>query len=304
MKNIFIINPAAGKKILQNDIKLRAQDFFKNRKEDFKIFFTSRPGEGKEIAAREAKEGEKTFFACGGEGTVLEVLNGIIGTKNARLGVVPCGSANDFLKFFGKDNKSKFLDIEAQINGTPLTCDVIKAGDTYCLNGASVGMDAMVARDMIYFKHLPLVSGAMAYKLSILKNFLKRLGVKIKVSVDGEAPKEHNCLFAALANAPYYGGGYMSAPDAAPYDNVLDFTLVDTISKLKVPGFLSLYAKGEHADLDYCHLRRCEKMEFWADKPIPVNLDGEIIETTNMVFEIVKNAVKFILPRGIKAENN
>ncbi|MBR3144788.1 MAG: diacylglycerol kinase family lipid kinase [Clostridia bacterium] len=300
MKNIFILNPTAGKNIFQKKAEQSVKDYF-GLSDNYEIIYTKAKGHATKIAKKCAKTNDTVnVFACGGEGTVLEVLNGIIGHDNVNLGVIPCGSANDFLKFFGYENKQKFFDIGAQTNGQIVRMDVIKAGDTYCLNGASVGMDAMVARDMNIFKKWPLVTGPIAYKLAIVKNLVKRLGVKIKVSVDGENPVEADCLFAALSNAPYYGGGYMSAPKAVPYDRILDFTLVDTISKLKVPSFLSLYEKGEHATLPFCHLKRCGSMEFWSDKPIPVNLDGEIIETTNMLFSIVKDAVNFILPAGIK----
>ena len=90
----------------------------------------------------------------------------------------------------------------------------------------------------------------------------------------------------------------MAAPGAIPDDSKLNFTLVDKISKLKIPGFLKRYERGDIKDLDYCDLKLCEKMSFTADAPIPVNLDGEIIETNSLEFSIVKNAVSFILPKN------
>ena len=217
------------------------------------------------------------------------------------MGVIPCGSANDFLKFF--DGREHFSNIDDQISGKSVLTDVIKAGDRYCLNGCSAGMDAIVARDMSIFKKWPLVSGSAAYNLAIVKTFLKKIGIKMKVSVDDEAPVDVDCLFAVAANGPCYGGGYVAAPQANPYDGKLDFTLVNTISKLKVLRFLPLYKNGKHTKLDYCTLKTCKSMEFFADKPIPVNLDGEIVSSKNMRFEIVKKAVKFIAPNGIETAN-
>ena len=225
------------------------------------------------------------------------MLNGIVGFDNVNLGVIPCGSANDFLKFFG--DSAPFSDIADQINGTAVPTDIIKANEYYCLNGCSVGMDAMVARDMSIFKGWRGVSGSMAYKFAVIKNFFGKLGVTIDLSVDGGEFRRENCLFAVIANAPYYGGGYKSAPDANPFDNMLNFTKVNTISKLKVPKFLSLYEKGLHAALGYCTLKPCHTMEFKANAPVPVNLDGEIIETENMKFSIIKNGVKFVLPASV-----
>ena len=297
MKYLFIINPAAGKGIKQPGIAEEVKNCFSGRG-DYEIYYTKAAGDAKEKAKLEVESGEEiTVFACGGEGTVFEVLNGIAGYDNANLGVIPCGSANDFLKFF-PDSKP-FSDISAQIDGVAVPTDIIKANDYYCLNGCSVGMDAVVARDMSLFKRWRGVSGSMAYKLAVLKTFLGKIGVTVNLSVDGGEKRTENCLFAVIANAPYYGGGYKSAPDANPFDNALDFTKVDTISKLKIPKFLSLYEKGLHARLDYCTLKRCNSMEFTADTPVPVNLDGEIIETKSMSFSLIKGGVKFVLPRPV-----
>ena len=298
MKYLFIINPAAGKGIKQEQIKKSIEAYFAESNVDYEIYLTKAAGDAKRKAHAAAESGEYvSVFACGGEGTVFEVLNGIVGFDNAALGVIPCGSANDFLKFFS--DSAPFADIDEQINGTAVPTDIIKANEYYCLNGCSVGMDAVVARDMSIFKGWRGVSGAMAYKLAVVKTFLGKIGVTVNISVDGDEAKTQNCLFAVVTNAPYYGGGYKSAPDADPFDNVLNFTMVDKISKLKIPKFLSLYEKGLHGSLDYCTMCPCGSMEFTASKPVPVNLDGEIIETTQMSFSIVKGGVNFILPRSV-----
>ena len=298
MKYLFIVNPTAGKGNLQNKIIKNIHECFEDYDYDYDIYITKAPGDAKRMAESAAECGEEiSVFACGGEGTVFEVLNGIVGYDNVRLGVIPCGSANDFLKFFS--DSTPFSNIAEQIKGTAVPTNIIKANDYYCLNGCSVGMDAVVARDMSIFKGWCGISGSMAYKLAVLKTFFGKIGVSINLSVDGGETKREDCLFAVIANAPYYGGGYKSAPDANPFDNMLDFTKVDTISKLKVPKFLSLYEKGLHSSLDYCTLKKCKSMEFWAKTPVPVNLDGEIIETKHMTFLLEKGGVKFILPKSV-----
>lgn len=302
MRYVFIINPAAGKGRVQKEIYEKIKSSFSSKAENYSVYFTEYKGEAVNIAKNEAlKSGEVKIFACGGEGTVFEVLNGTKGFENVSLGVVPCGSANDFLKFF--KSSTPFSDINAQINGQTVKIDAIKANEYYCLNGCSVGMDAVVARDMQLFKRLPLISGSFAYNLSIIKTFLGKIGISAQISVDGGNPFFTNCLFCVVANAPFYGGGYMAAPDADPFDGILDFTLVKKISKLKIPNFLNKYKKGEHAAFDYCDLKTCKKMEFCSEKPVPVNLDGEIIEISKMNFEIVPKSVNFILPEGTEMKN-
>ncbi len=301
MKYYFIINPTAGKGNLQDDIIKSINTYFDGKDIDFEILITEFKGDALNKAKMiSEKDEESTVFACGGEGTCFEILNGIIGNEKINLGVIPCGSANDFLKIF--NDKNTFFDISSQIKGENVKMDVIKAGDKYCLNNCSVGMDAIVARDMYIFKTLPFVSGPMAYKLAIVKTFFGKVGIKIKMKVDNGIPKLKNCLFAVIANAPFYGGGYNAAPKAVPNDGKLNLTVVDTISKLKVPSFLKKYEHGKHEGFDFCHLSVCDKMSFTSDVPIPVNLDGEIFETKSMSFEIVKNAVNFVIPKGIHSK--
>lgn len=298
MRYIFFINPTAGKGKAQKGIISKIEEYFGRSGKDYKIIVTEYKGYAEKLAREYASSGEEiTCFACGGEGTGYEVINGIIGYSNANYGIIPCGSANDFVRGF-KYNQ-EFLDIEAQVNGTVVPIDVIKANDRYCINSCSVGMDAMVAKDMKLFKNLPLVSGPLAYNLAIVKTFLKKFGVKIRMQVDDGDLKNENCLFAVIANGPYYGGGYMGAPDAFPFDGKLNFTKVDVISKLAVLGFLGKYKSGRHESIDCCHHTDCEKMYFESDYILPVNLDGEIVETNRMEFSLVKQALNFVLPNKV-----
>lgn len=297
MRYVFIVNPVAGKGKGPEIVLPQIEKYFKNR-EDCTVYVTEKKSDTKAFALKEAQKGDAVrIFACGGEGTCFDVLNGVYGYDNVEIGVVPCGSANDFLKFYG--DKELFFDIKELIEGTAVDIDIIKADEFYCINGCSVGMDAEVANDMSLFKRWPLVSGSMSYKLAIVKNFVKKIGAKLKITVNGKLKGIKNCLFVVCANGPVYGGGYKSAPYAVPHDNKLDFTIVETISKLKIPKFLKLYENGQHDGLPYCELGTCESIEIEAEHPISINLDGEIIHRTKIKFEIIKNAAKFVLPNKI-----
>ncbi len=298
MRYVFIINNTAGKGKHQEGIKTKIKEYFSKNGTDYKIIETEYQGHAEEIARKEAETGDELrIFACGGEGTGYEVINGVVGFSNVSYGIIPCGSANDFVRGLGGDKP--FLDIEEQINGEAVPIDLIKADDRYCINGCSVGMDAMVARDMSLFKNWPLVSGKMAYTLAIVKTFLKKLGVKIRLKVDDEDYGEVSCLFAVIANGAYYGGGYKGAPDAIAFDGKLNFTKVDVISKFTVLRFLGKYKSGTHGSLSCCQLRECEEMCFEAESKLPVNLDGEIVVTDKMHFSLKRNALEFVVPRSL-----
>lgn len=113
MRYVFYVNPQAGKGTLQQGIIDSIKKYFSDKSENLKIHITESMGDALNSARQEAQTGDKIrMFACGGEGTVFEVLNGIVGFDNVELGVIPCGSANDFLKFF--ENSDEFLDISDQ----------------------------------------------------------------------------------------------------------------------------------------------------------------------------------------------
>lgn len=297
MQHIFIVNPTAGKGKVQNEIVKQIEEYFADA-QNYKIYITKKAGEGKEIAEREVKTGEPIrFYACGGEGTVFEILNGIIGYDNVSLATIPCGSANDFLKFFG--DKELFLDIKEMVEGEPIFIDLIKANEFYCINQCSVGMDAIVAREMQKFKTWPLVSGSMAYKLAVIKVFFGKVGLKIKIMVDDIDKGIKDCLFAVCANGPVYGGGYTSAPYASPFDKKLDWLIVENMPKLEILSYLKKYEAGTHIGLKCCEYANCTNMEISADKPFPLNLDGEIIMRDNVRFELVSKAMQFIVPKSV-----
>lgn len=298
MRHVFIINPVAGKGKAKQTVLPLISNYFNNHKGSYKVYITQKKGEATEIAKSEAIVGDEIYiFSCGGEGTTFEILNGIIGYPNVSLGVIPCGSANDFVKYFGDTNA--FFNIEHQVKGTPFPVDIIKAGEYYALNQCSVGMDAVVAQNMNRFKNIKGISGAMAYNLSIVYTFFKKINLALEIKIDDKEARKSNCLFAVCANAPYYGGGYKSAPFALPGDGKLDYSIIETKSRIRVVSVLGLYRKGKHINLNICKWGNCESMEINAGRTVPMNLDGEIFYVDNIKFEIIKKGVKFIVPSYI-----
>lgn len=300
MRYAFIINPAAGKGIAVKKLVTEIAEYCSLRKTEYSVQITTAPGDAKRFACEHAQKGDEvTVFLAGGEGTVFEALNGVMGYDNVTLAVIPIGSANDFLKFFPKNKKLAFRDIHDQIMGKPIKMDVIKAGEYYCLNGCSAGMDAMVAKYMSDFKKIPLINGTMAYNLAIVKCFLGKIGCRLNLKADGKDLGNKECLFAVVANGPAYGGGYLAAKEAVPFDGELNFTIVEKVSKLKILRFIGKYRKGDVDSLPFVHKEKCQRFSVCSSEPVPINLDGEITETKKMDFRIVKSAVKFLIPASI-----
>ena len=300
MRYAFIINPAAGKGKTVKKLGTEIAEYCSKNKLEYSVQITTAPGDAKRFACEHALKGDDvTIFLAGGEGTVFEALNGAFGYDNVTLAVIPIGSANDFLKFFPRDKKSAFKNIDDQISGKPIKMDVIKAGEHYCLNGCSAGMDAIVAKYMSNFRRIPLVSGKMAYNLAIAKCFLGKIGCRLTLSADDKDLGTKDCLFAVVANGPAYGGGFLAAPNAVPFDGKLNFTIVDGIGKLKILRFIGKYKKGQVEKMNFVHGSVGEKFSIKSDVKVPINLDGEIFEANSMDFEIIRSGVKFLIPASL-----
>lgn len=294
-KIVFIVNPAAGKKRNLQPVLSSIEDFAKGHG-NAKVILTKARQDATKIAKNIAQSGEKVrIFACGGDGTLNEVLNGVVGYDNVELGCIPTGSGNDFIKSFGK--KENFLDLNAQVKGNTKRIDIIKSNDKYAINICSIGLDAKIGANMIRFKRIPLVTGALAYNLSIFYSLFFKISTDITINIDDDKEFTGEYLFALAANGRYYGGSYMGAPLAICDDGLLDFVLIKTVSRLKVVDFLDRYSKGTHLDLDYVSCFRGKKMIVTANsRNAYLNADGECISVNQAHFEVVPSMVEFIVP--------
>ena len=297
MKHVFILNPTAGKNQASLQLRPQIEAFFEAHPADYDIHVTTCAGDATEFTKRITAEGETRVYACGGDGTVLEVVNGLAEAPAAELACVPCGSGNDFLRFFPQPER--FRDLPAIIGGTAKCVDLIKCNDLYSLNICSMGLDANVADRMVNYKRLPLVSGSMAYNLALVRTFFGRLSQRLNIVLEtenGTIEREGEYLFALAANGQYYGGGYHGSPLSQPDDGLLDFILIKNISHLKFLTILGKYKKGQHLDLPCCESFRGTKMRVKAVQPVVVTADGECFKTTDVTYELLPKAISFVVP--------
>ena len=141
MQPVFIINPTAGK--LDASVALIPQIHAAASRAGVKpiVEITRRPGHACDLAAKYAASGEEVaLYACGGDGTLNEVLQGVIGCPNAAVGCVPCGSGNDYVRNFG--TQAQFLDIDAQLAAKPFAVDLIQTPQGYGIDIYAAGIDA------------------------------------------------------------------------------------------------------------------------------------------------------------------
>lgn len=298
VKHLFIVNPAAGNGIalrmartigkLFRELKQKYKDI------DFEIVFTRYEGHATEIARDFSSTGDYRIYAVGGDGTLNEVLNGMVGTGST-LACIPGGSGNDFIKSVVKkfDRRRILLDT---ILGTEKEVDLGMADDRYFLNIASLGFDANVVKNAEKYKTGPIVPNKVSYLLSVISTAMDIKPEKVRIIADDEVFDEE-VFMVAVANGKYYGGGIKIAPLAEIDDGLLDVLIVTDIDRAKVMKFLPKAIAGKHMGLEELQYRRCRRVEIIAEEPVYINVDGELAARKKVVFSISDKKVKMVFPR-------
>lgn len=300
MKHIFIINPTAGKYDSRQRIYEMAEHLRTAHGLDVQCILTKKQGHATEIAQKLCQTGESLrFYACGGDGTVNEVANGIIGYDNAAMSVIPVGTGNDFLKNFG-DDLDKFRDAENLWDGPQFPMDAIDVNGRVALTIACSGIDARVARDVHNFSESPILDGKSSYIVSLLVNFLfKGIGSHWTVELDGETMEDDFSL-VSVCNGRYYGGGFMPVAEARMDDGVLNTLVVKKVSRTTFLRFVTPYAKGQY--YKFPHVARCSTpkvVHIHSDKPdIVTCLDGECITSDDVTICLADKRLNFFGPAG------
>ncbi|MEE0776880.1 MAG: diacylglycerol kinase family protein [Bacillota bacterium] len=300
MKHIFIINPIAGQGKYQEKILNDIHHHCTALPCDFEVIQTQDIGEAYRIAAQYPPEVQARFYAVGGDGTLNEMINGLMARGCGEAGLIPCGTGDDFARVF--QEKAPFLDIDKQLKGTAQAIDLIRVCGRYAVNLCNLGIDAETAADVHRFSRF--LPGPVAYTVALVWRLFHRLGIEMKVTLDDKETFEGTYLLASFANGQAYGGGYFAAPKAEYNDGWMDVCIVKPISRLKFSQLLSQYKAGKHLDNDtfgpLLHYRRVKKAVFSTAKNQRFCIDGEIIATDSAEMEICPQALRFILPYGAK----
>ena len=301
MKHLFIINPVAGGiKGRVEDIQREIANFAEELDEDFEIYITKAPMDAASKVAQEAKRGERLYvYACGGDGTLNECANGAVGLENAAITHYPCGTGNDFIRTFGKEDIDRFRDLHALTNGTVRPVDLIDCNGRYGINICSVGIDARVGRDVHKYSKIPLIGGATGYVVALAVNIIKGVKQKFRI-ITAEETFDRAITLACACNGRYYGGGFNPVPEASPDDGILEYLIIDGISRLRVAQIVKRYAKGRFRELNnIIKYIRGSNMEIESEREFVVNIDGEIISAEKISFNVVPKGVNFLFPSGM-----
>ena len=298
MKHIFIINPAAGKADRRQKIYDMADVLREKHGQDVECILTASRGHATAIARERAETGEEVrFYACGGDGTINEVANGVAGFENAAMTCIPIGTGNDFLKNFGSDAE-KFTDAENLWDGPVQQLDMIDCGGRLGLCIACSGIDARVAEDV--HKYDGQLDGKKAYIAALTVNFFfKDINRHWTVSLDGE-DIEGDFALVAVCNGRYYGGGFMPIATARMNDGVLNTLTIKGVSKATMLRFVGPYSKGGYRKFPkYASYSEAKVVRIRsAQKDITTCIDGETIISDDITIRLADKKLNFFGPAG------
>ena len=268
MKDVLIYNPYASKGARHFREK-KIMEAFSAAGLTPELFVTERPGQGTELAEEAAKNGADRVIISGGDGSINEVVNGLVnaqkqGFTGTALGFIPSGRGNDFCEALGIPKKlPEIIEILRQDNR--MRCDIGAAGDGtfehYFINGSGFGIESAIN----YYATQSIITGKLSYIYGIVKSIFRDLLVQeADFEIDGKTMHYPFVLFAAM-NGRQEGGGFHLAPDYRLNDGMLDICMVGgnipaprllftiphlSSGQLDYPGILSMKASTVHVHLE------------------------------------------------------
>lgn len=240
------------------------------------------------------------IYACGGDGTLNEVVNGAAGFDNAAVTCVPKGTGNDFLKLFGPRFRELFYDLEALAAGPQRAFDLMDCNGKLGLDVVCAGVDARIAAGVHRYKDLRFVSGIGAYLLSLTEQVIFRgLCRPLTIRAEGLDWQERQTAILCICNGRHYGGGFMPVPDAMPDDGVLDVLAVGEISRLTFFRLVGKYAQGLYRQYPQLITDwHGQSLSFSSPREITVVVDGEVMRGTRFTVRLSPLKINFFFPAG------
>lgn len=279
----------------------------------FKVVFTKGSGDATDLAKRYALDGHRFIIACGGDGTINEVANGILASEtDCELGIFPSGTGGDLRRTLGLPTAPRDI-AKALRTGETRKIDVGRvkfAGHDgepqtrYFLNVTSFGLAAAIierVKGNSSLEWLPLdtLRGRASFALSTLQEVFGIEPVTVKIKIDDADESPLQTVNFCIANARYFGGGMLIAPDAKLADGFLDVVNIGDITTARV--ILNAYTlyMGTHLDLPEVKSKPAKRVEATPidEREIHIELDGELVGKLPAVYEVIPSALKIRVPK-------
>ncbi|MBI5351929.1 MAG: diacylglycerol kinase family lipid kinase [Chloroflexi bacterium] len=282
-----------------NDLRPIAQEF----KGELSWSGTVYPTHAIELAKQAAEEGCDMVIAIGGDGTVHEVMNGLMQVpenKRPIMGIVPIGSGNDFAYSMGTPKPAQALANALKgENIQPVDIGLMTdehGRKEYFDNTLGIGFDAIVT---IRSHKLPIVKGFLMYLTAVIQTIILNHD-PAKVQIETEDKKwESNVLMTVLCNGPREGGGFMLSPDSKNNDGKMEFLTVNNASRAMMFRLVPEFMRGTHRRFKEVQMGEFNTFSLTSDRPLYIHADGEIFTSfgsnlRNVNFEILPQALKVV----------
>ncbi len=259
------------------------------------------PTHAMELARQAALDGYDLVVALGGDGTVHEVVNGLMqapAEKRPALGIVPIGSGNDCAHALGipKDLAQAItLALRGQVGSMDLGLMIDERGRReYFDNSLGIGFNTIVT---IHSHKLPILRGFAMYFAAVIQTILfNHNPARIQLDVDGQKSQDE-ILMIAICNGQREGGGFVLTPNAKPDDGILNTMIASKMGRLSMFSLLISVMRGTHATFPKVKLGTCKKVELVSDQPLYIHTDGEVITSFG---SSVKRISVEILPGALR----
>lgn len=277
-KALAIFNPLAGrgrayKQAQQVRQALAAVDL------PHEIVVTETRGHAIELARRAVLAGRELIVAVGGDGTLNEVVNGLMQAADGAdqipctVGVLPVGSGNDFAGSLGIPSELREA-AERLRTGQVRRVDIGRVNDRYFDNNVGLGFEAMID---IEAQKLTWLRGFPGYLLGVFRAMARFPFPRVRVQIDGQPWREGETLMISVGNNRRIGGGFLITPKAVSDDGLLDMCYVDAIPRREILRLLPKAIKGNHEGEPAVHTLRFRHAVVESDTPLPVHADGEVL---------------------------
>jgi YegS/Rv2252/BmrU family lipid kinase len=275
----FIFNPAAdkGRAGAKAGTIRRSLALLENASLEMTRF----AGHAADIARAAADDGA-TLIACGGDGTLNEVVNAVAG-KPVKIGILPVGSANDFLKTFQPSQKNHAERITGFARARSRKVDLGRVdfshGESrHFVNSIGIGFTGRIASTV---KSTPWLRGELSYAWALLSVLVGYSSVKMHITLDtadGMIELDEPVFAFSVSNGRVEGGKFRISPEADMYDGLLDVCILKAIPKWRLPGYVLKYLKGSQIHdplVIYC---KATSVELFMPEDDVMHMDGEVID--------------------------
>lgn len=274
----FIANLKSGQSKTSRTVGAISK-YLDKRNVDYKFHFTTHAGHAVQIVKDLESKGADNVIALGGDGTFHEVLNGITDFSKITMGMIPCGSGNDFVQTFKAAKRPLKKLLESFIDKTTAKIDFIQFADGLrSLNVAGTGLDVQVLLKARAYKKLKGKPNYIACLIRVLKNFKP---YTVTVTLDGES-NTYDCIMAGLCNGRQFGGGIKLSPQSKLDDGKLHLIIMTMVDQKYVKWVLPGFIMGKHLNKPYCvHKIVADRILITNEHGYKVELDGEIYSNLN-----------------------